>query len=170
MRSAPPSGSRLTARLRAAAAEAWHSRPAVALGSQVLTLWNTKGLHAGAAMAPRFAPTAPAPAANPLREYFEANREGPGIWRWQHYFDIYHRHFARFAGRPVDVLEIGVYSGGSIGMWQHYFGPRARIFGADLMPECERYADVAAGIFIGDQSDPVFWDRVLQRVPGFDIV
>jgi hypothetical protein len=121
-------------------------------------------------MAPRFTPGAPHTEVNPLRDYFEANREGPGISRWQHYFDIYHRHFSRFVGRGVDVLEIGVYSGGSTGMWQHYFGPRARIYGADLMPECREYEDVAAGIFIGHQADPEFGNRVLRDVPGFDIV
>lgn len=164
------SRSTLKARLRGAAAGTWHSRPAVALGSQILTLWNTQGLRAGSRMAPRFAPEAREAAPNPLRDYFEANSQGPGIWRWQHYFDIYHRHFARFVGREIDVLEIGVYSGGSIGMWQHYFGPQACIYGADLMPECQEYADVAAGIFIGDQADASFWERVLRTVPGFDIV
>jgi hypothetical protein len=170
MHAAGESGSTLKTRLRAAAAGAWHSRPALALGSQILTLWNTQGLRAGSEMIPKFAPEAHEPVANPLRDYFDANREGPGIWRWQHYFDIYHRHFARFVGREVVVLEIGVYSGGSIGMWQRYFGPRARIYGADLMPECMEYADVAAGIFIGHQADPEFWERVLRAVPGFDIV
>src|SRR4051812_44526614 len=53
---------------------------------------------------------------NPLRAFFDARREGPGIWKWTHYFDIYHRHFARFVGREVHVLEIGIYSGGSLEM------------------------------------------------------
>ncbi len=101
------------ARLRAAAASGWHSRLGVQLGSQILTSLNTHGLFAGSKMTlvPASQPSEPVP--NPLRDYFEANREGPGIWRWQHYFDIYHRHFARFVGREVNVLEIGVYSGGS---------------------------------------------------------
>jgi hypothetical protein len=38
---------------------------------------------------------------NPLRQYFDNNTEGPGIWKWTHYFDIYHRHFERFIGRDV---------------------------------------------------------------------
>lgn len=157
-------------RLRAAAADAWHSRLGVTFGSQVLTLLNTHGLLAGGRMVPRHPPKTSEPGTNPIRDYFESNREGPGIWRWQHYFDVYHRHFRRLVGREINVLEIGVYSGGSIGMWQRYFGPQARIYGADLMPECKEYEDMAAGIFIGHQGDPAFWDRVLRAVPGFDVV
>src|SRR4030081_2778881 len=49
---------------------------------------------------------------NPLRDFFNRHRQGRGIWKWDHYFDIYHRHFSRFRGREVHVLEIGIYSGG----------------------------------------------------------
>ena len=35
---------------------------------------------------------------NPLRSYFDAYTEGPGIVKWVHYFDVYHRHFAKFRG------------------------------------------------------------------------
>src|SRR5215475_1712557 len=66
---------------------------------------------------------------NPLRAFFASRKEGPGIWKWDHYFDIYHRHFSRFRDRAVRVLEIGIYSGGSLEMWRDYFGPRCQIFG-----------------------------------------
>src|SRR6476620_11382860 len=65
--------------------------------------------------------------ANPLREYFDAYTEGPGIWKWSHYFDLYHRHFGKFVGRNVNVLEIGIFSGGSLGMWKDYFGSGCRV-------------------------------------------
>jgi hypothetical protein len=44
---------------------------------------------------------------NPLRLFFDAHTEGPGIWKWRHYFDIYDRHRGRFRNRTVRVLEIG---------------------------------------------------------------
>jgi hypothetical protein len=46
--------------------------------------------------------------ANPLRDFFNRHRQGRGIWKWDHYFDVYHRHFSRFRGRETYVLEIGV--------------------------------------------------------------
>ena len=43
------------------------------------------------------------------------------------YFDIYHHHLREFRNQKVNILEIGVYSGGSLGMWQQYFGDRATV-------------------------------------------
>jgi hypothetical protein len=53
---------------------------------------------------------------NPLATYFNNNETGPGIWKWEHYFEIYHRHLEKFRGKPIRILEIGIYSGGSLGM------------------------------------------------------
>jgi SAM-dependent methyltransferase len=107
---------------------------------------------------------------NPLRAFFNARKEGRGIWKVDHYFDIYHRHFERFRGTEVDVLEIGVGSGGSLDMWHEYFGPRARLYGVDLQEACLRYADESTRIFIGDQSDREFWRAFRAEVPKLDIV
>src|SRR5215472_13475880 len=62
------------------------------------------------------------PTSNALQDFFDARKTGRGIWKYTHYFDIYERHFSRFRGREVNVLEIGVYSGGSLEMWRDYFG------------------------------------------------
>jgi cephalosporin hydroxylase len=105
-----------------------------------------------------------------LEEYFEANIEGPGLWKWRHYFDIYHRHFAKFVGREVHIVEIGIYSGGSLSMWRHYFGDGARIYGVDIEEACRAYEAEDVRIFIGDQADSRFWQRFLSEVPHIDIV
>jgi hypothetical protein len=107
---------------------------------------------------------------NPLEEYFDSNREGPGIWKWRHYFPVYHRHFAKFVGRPVNVLEIGIYSGGSLPMWRDYFGPHANVFGVDVEPTCKSYEGERIKVFIGDQADPKFWKRFKAEVPALDVV
>lgn len=112
----------------------------------------------------------PAPTPNPLEAYFDAHREGPGIWKWRHYFDIYHRHFAKFIGRPVNVLEIGVFSGGSLPMWREYFGPEATIYGVDIEPACKAYEAERVKVMIGDQADPAFWKRFKAEVPALDVV
>ena len=107
---------------------------------------------------------------NPLRAYFASHKDGPGIWKWDHYFDIYHRHFSRFRGKTVRVLEIGIYSGGSLEMWRDYFGPRCQIFGIDIEPACKTYESDSVKVFIGDQSDRGFWKRFKEEVPSIDIV
>jgi hypothetical protein len=113
---------------------------------------------------------AAAPADNPLERYFETHVEGRGIWKWRHYFDIYHRHFARFVGTDVHILEIGVYSGGSLGMWREYFGDRCTIFGVDIEPACKAYESDSVRVFIGDQSDREFWRDFRRQAPRIDIV
>lgn len=107
---------------------------------------------------------------NPLEQYFDSHREGPGIWKGRHYFEIYHRHFAKFVGREVNVLEIGVYSGGSLGMWKEYFGPGCRVYGVDIAEDCRCYEDERTTILVGDQSDRAFWERVRREVPPLDVV
>ncbi len=107
---------------------------------------------------------------NPLAEFFDARTSGRGIWKWRHYFDIYHRHFFRFVGREVHVLEIGVYSGGSLDLWKHYFGPRVMIYGVDVQPACKVYESERVKIFIGDQDDPEFWRAFKREVPQLDII
>jgi hypothetical protein len=107
---------------------------------------------------------------NPLRKFFEARKDGPGIWKWLHYFDIYHEHFKAFRGREVHVAEIGVYSGGSLDMWQDYFGPKAHIYGVDIEPSCRAYEQKGYKIFIGDQADRSFWKDFKRQVPKLDIV
>ena len=68
------------------------------------------------------------------------------------------------------MLEIGVYSGGSLELWQDYFGPRAQIYGVDIAPDCTSYEGPSVRIFIGDQADRDFWRRFRERVPKLDIV
>lgn len=109
-------------------------------------------------------------ATNPLREYFVEHKEGRGIWKFNHYFDAYEKHFRRFRGSEVHVLEIGVFSGGSLEMWRDYFGPVSRIYGVDVEPSCNAYESDRIRIFTGDQSDRIFWRGVKQQVPNLDIV
>jgi hypothetical protein len=109
-------------------------------------------------------------AGNPLRAFFNGRTAGRGIWKWDHYFDTYHRHFEGFRGTDAHILEIGIYSGGSLDMWHDYFGPRAHVYGVDIQQECTRYEDDATTVFIGDQSDRSFWQRVRAEVPKLDVV
>jgi len=108
-----------------------------------------------------------AAAANPLREYFEAHAEGHGIWKFDHYLDVYHRHLGKLVGRPITFLEIGVYSGGSLDMWCEYFGPQATIWGVDIEPDCAAYATGQIEVFIGSQDDPSFLASI-HRGEGID--
>ena len=118
-------------------------------------------------------PTQPAPYhSDPgfLENWLDSRTEGPGTWKWRHYFPVYERHLGKFRGQEVHILEIGVYSGGSMQMWKQYFGDKAHIYGVDIEPVCRQYEDEQTKIFIGDQADTNFWNDVLAQVPRIDIV
>jgi len=108
--------------------------------------------------------------ANPLQSYFDAHTEGRGIWKWTHYFDIYHRHLSKFVGRDVHLLEIGVYSGGSLQMWRDYLGQKCHVYGVDLEKDCKAYENEWTRIFVGDQADRRFWQSVKREMPLLDVL
>lgn len=98
--------------------------------------------------------------------------QGRLIHKWGHYLEIYDRHLSHFQklGRPVRLLEIGVYHGGSLQLWRQYFGPEAVIFGVDINPRCRNIADPSICIRIGSQVDAEFLRRVVEEMGGVDIV
>ena len=104
-----------------------------------------------------------------LRDYFAKNAGRP-IYKWLHYFEIYERHFERFRGRDVNLLEIGVYRGGSLQMWKHYFGPGATIYGVDIDPACREMEEERVRIMIGDQADRGFLRKLKASIPRIDIL
>ncbi len=107
---------------------------------------------------------------NPLKSYFDLHKEGRGIWKWIHYFDIYHHHLKKFVGREVHMLEVGIYSGGSLEMWRDYFGTKCHIYGVDTEKDCKVYENEYTSVFIGDQADRKFWAQFKSKVPIIDIL
>jgi Methyltransferase domain len=106
---------------------------------------------------------------NDLEQYFY-NNTGRVISKWRHYFEIYERHLSRYRGRNVTILEIGVWKGGSLQMWKHYFGPKARIYGIDIDPDCAMFAEPQIDILIGSQEDRDFLRWVREYAPHIDVL
>jgi len=65
--------------------------------------------------------------------------EGKRMHKWVHYFPIYERHFAWYRNKSLTFLEIGVARGGSLPMWQRFFGPLAKIVGIDHEESCKAH-------------------------------
>lgn len=87
------------------------------------------------------------------------------IFKMNHYFPIYQRHFSKFQDDDIVFLEIGVNHGGSLSMWSKFFGPRATIIGIDINPSCKIHEDKINRTFvrIGDQSDPKFLQSIIDE-------
>ena len=106
---------------------------------------------------------------NDLEKYFD-NNKGRLINKWHHYFDVYDRHFSKYRGRDIHILEIGVSQGGSLQMWKDYFGDRAKIYGIDINPLCKNLEEENIKIFIGSQTDRAFLKSVISSIPPIDIL
>lgn len=106
---------------------------------------------------------------NDLLDFFQQHKENK-ILKWRHYFDIYDRYFSKYRGKPVRILEIGVFDGGSLHMWRNYFGPQALIYGIDIIPECKKLEDDGFKISIGSQTDRQFLRTFRAETEPFDII
>lgn len=85
------------------------------------------------------------------------------------YLHIYERYFRDLRNSEITLLEIGVHRGASIRMWYDYF-PKAKIFGIDINPACHRFENDRTRIFIGEQQNLAFLDKVVEASKGFDVV
>jgi hypothetical protein len=90
--------------------------------------------------------------------------------KWVHYFPIYERHFSRFKGQYFTLFEIGVREGGSLQLWQRYFGPNVQIVGIDITEECRKLAEDHIHIRIGSQADTDFLASLIAEFGVPDIV
>lgn len=86
------------------------------------------------------------------------------------YFAAYERHFSWYRNKAVTFLEIGVAQGGSLGLWQRYLGPQARIIGIDVNEKCKAHETPGIAVRIGDQSDPKFLESLLEEFGPPDVV
>jgi len=106
---------------------------------------------------------------NELEQYFLSN-PGSLISKWKHYFKAYQRHLERFKDTDVVIVEIGVCHGGSLQMWKHFFGPRARVIGVDINPRSLQFEEEQISIIIGDQEDRAFLQSLRRQLPRIDIL
>lgn len=107
-----------------------------------------------------------------LNEWVKTYKKGPGLDKWVSYFHAYERHFGRYVGHDVVMVEIGVQSGGSTKMWRAFFGEKLRYFGLDVNRHTQQFQDPANNIEIHfvDQGDRDSLRKVIEKLPKADII
>ena len=90
--------------------------------------------------------------------------------KWKKYFSVYEKLFRTYKDKKITFVEIGVLDGGSLEIWKNYFGDQARIIGIDNNPECKKFENENYEIFIGSQSDPLFWKKFYEKIGNVDII
>jgi cephalosporin hydroxylase len=86
------------------------------------------------------------------------------------YLKTYEEVFQKYENKPIDLLELGVYHGGSLLLWSNHF-QKGKIIGVDIDDiQIELPSNV---IFkIGDQRDKDFLERITKEHTknGFDVI
>ena len=90
--------------------------------------------------------------------------------KWDNYFDIYENSLKKFINKSVTLVEIGIGNGGSLFMWRKFLGKKAKIIGVELNPDAKKFEKYGFKIFIGDQSDPLFWKNFYKKNGKIDIL
>lgn len=117
-------------------------------------------------------------ASTPFLAQLAGASKGQPFLKWWHYFSVYDEQLGALAersrngelDRPIRLLEIGVWRGGSLELWRRYFGDDAVVFGIDIDPESARFGVTAGEIRIGSQTDRDFLLSVVDEMGGLDVV
>jgi hypothetical protein len=88
----------------------------------------------------------------------------------EHYFELYDRYFSKYRNKPVRVLEVGIYKGGSLDLWRKFFGEEATLFGVDIDPQTRNIVDKSVKVIICDQEDRDGLLEIFSKLPPFDII
>lgn len=88
--------------------------------------------------------------------------------KWSHYFKIYEHEIRNLDRTNFTLIEVGVKDGGSLEYWKLRY-PSARIIGVDLNPRVLNI-DPNFEIYIGDQADPEFWNKLFKSVGNISVL
>ena len=92
------------------------------------------------------------------------------LFKMEHYLEVYDELLADRQGRDLSFLEIGIYKGGSLPLWQGFLGPQSRLLFLDIDPACKALELPGTQVEIGDQADPAFLERVGAAYGPFDLI
>jgi len=87
------------------------------------------------------------------------------------YLEWYDPMVERFLGKEIQLLELGIYEGGSLLLWRDYF-PRGKIVGIDIQVRVDLSGEERVRVFQGSQQDVSFLSEVARQTApeGFDII
>jgi hypothetical protein len=87
------------------------------------------------------------------------------------YLEMYDPILEQWVNKKINLLELGVYRGGSLILWHDYF-PLGKIVGIDInLPKDIQFPE-RIHVFQGNQEDTQFLSRISREIApdGFDII
>ena len=108
----------------------------------------------------------------PLRYFrdFPARSGDRTLFKMEHYLPIYDSLLEGWQGQNIRFLEIGVYKGGSMPMWQEFLGVGSQLTFLDIDPICKTLELPGTIVEVGDQADEAFLQRIVDVHGPFDLI
>jgi hypothetical protein len=88
---------------------------------------------------------------------------------YHNYTAIYSQHFCNLRHEPIKFLEIGIYTGKSVAMWENYF-TNAELHFMDITFERVQYFSPRSKYHLLDQQDRAALKHFAHQVGQFDII
>jgi hypothetical protein len=92
--------------------------------------------------------------------------KGPGA---HNYTAAYHGRLSHLVPRRFKMLEIGVFGGASLRMWEEFF-PLAQVHGIDIDPACLAHAGGRIAVDLVDQGCKEALAEYGRRAGGFELI
>lgn len=102
---------------------------------------------------------------NKIANQYGTDKGESGHFYTQHY----ENHFAKFRFEKIKLIEVGIFKGASIKLWESYF-PSAKLSAIDINPDCRAFESARTQVFIGDQSNTGFLESVISETGAPDII
>lgn len=105
-----------------------------------------------------------------FKEYFELDDLGERLGtdkcgKKHNYLNKYEFFLNKFKQEKFNLLELGVFKGGSLEMWGRYF-EKAQIFGVDIDENCKQYEYDNCKVIIGDLGDEELLNKLGDLEPS----
>lgn len=89
---------------------------------------------------------------------------------WHNYTEIYSYYFGPIKDKPLKFLEIGIYKGSGVKLWENYF-KNAELHFIDITFDYVQYSSKRSHYHLADQSNPDQLLQVVNTIGGkFDII
>lgn len=86
------------------------------------------------------------------------------------YTEVYSKYLAPFKDKKIKFLEIGIYTGCSVKLWEKYFS-QAELHFMDITFEHIKYHTTRSTYHLGDQQNPADLFRIMNQTGGdFDVI
>lgn len=101
---------------------------------------------------------------------FDGSRASGKGSNWHNYTEIYSRYFAHLKDQPIKFLEIGIFEGNGVLMWEQYF-KNAELHFMDITFGYAKYFSNRSQYHLGDQANVQDLLAIMKSTGGdFDII